>query len=74
MKIKDFKESFKNVKDFRQAHKVKHDLTEILFVAVVATIANRNTWLQIEVFAEIKSELLKKYVKLENSIPSHDTF
>lgn len=74
MKIKDFKESFKNVKDFRQAHKVKHDLTEMLFVAVVATIANCNTWLEIEAFAEIKSELLKKYVKLENGIPSHDTF
>lgn len=74
MKIKDFKESFKNVKDFRQAHKVKHDLTEMLFVAVIATIANCNTWLEIEAFAEIKSELLKKYVKLENGIPSHDTF
>lgn len=74
MKIKDFKESFKNVKDFRQAHKVKHDLTEMLFVAVIATIANCNTWLEIEAFAEIKSELLKKYVKLENGVPSHDTF
>ena len=74
MDIKNFKESFKNIKDFRQAHKVKHDLTEMLFVAVIATIANCNTWLEIEAFAEIKSELLKKYVKLENGIPSHDTF
>ena len=74
MDINQFNDSFKNVEDFRQQHKVKHDLTEMLFIAVVGTIANANTWLEIGAFAEMKGDFLKKYVKLENGIPSHDTF
>lgn len=46
----------------------------MLFIAVLATISNANTQLEIEAFAEIKKELLKKYLNLENGIPSHDTF
>jgi len=74
MKIDDFKDSFGNVEDFRQEWKVKHSLIEILFIAVVATIANANTWLEIGTFAESKEEWLKKYITLENGVPSHDTF
>lgn len=40
MSIKDFKESFGNVKDYRQEGKIKHKLIEILFIAVTATIGN----------------------------------
>lgn len=74
MNLKDFRESFEKVEDFRESHKVKHNLLEIIFVAIVATVANSNTWLEIEAFGEIKENLLKRYVKLENGIPSHDTF
>ena len=74
MNLKDFRESFEKVEDFRESHKVKHNLLEIIFVAIVATVANSNTWLEIEAFGEIKESLLKRYVKLENGIPSHDTF
>lgn len=74
MDIKEFKDTFGAVKDFRQEHKVKHNLTDILFIAIVGTVANANTWLEIEAFAEIKEEWLRKYIKLENGIPSHDTF
>lgn len=74
MNLKDFRESFEKVEDFRESHKVKHNLLEIIFVAIVATVANANTWLEVEAFVEIKENLLKRYVKLENGIPSHDTF
>lgn len=74
MSIEDFKDSFGNIEDFRQEKKVKHSLTEILFMAVVASIANANTWIEIGAFAEVKEEWLKKYIPLENGIPSHDTF
>jgi hypothetical protein len=40
----------------------------------VPTITNANTCLEIEAFAQIKEEFLKRYVELENGIPSHDTF
>lgn len=69
-----FTNSFENIIDFRQQGKVKHKLIEIIFTAVVATIANANTWIEVEAFAEAKEEWLKKYISLENGIPSHDTF
>ena len=50
MNLKDFRESFEKVEDFRESHKVKHNLLEIIFVAIVATVANSNTWLEIEAF------------------------
>jgi len=74
MDIKEFIDSFDGVKDFRQEHKVKHSLIDIIFIAVIGTVANANTWSEIEAFAEIKEEWLKKYIALANGVPSHDTF
>lgn len=74
MTIKKFKEAFSRVEDFRQEGKVKHNLMEIFFIAVVASLANANTWCEIGSFAEVKEEWLKKYIPLENGVPSHDTF
>lgn len=73
MRIQEFEESFNRVEDFRQEWKIKHSLIEIMFIAVVATVANANSWLQIGTFAETKEDWLKKYIKLENGVPSHDT-
>lgn len=72
--IDNFNDSFKNVKDFRQEGKVKHKLMEILFIAVIAILANANTWIEIGTFAEIKKDWLRKYLPLESGVPSHDTF
>lgn len=38
-----------------------------------ATLANTDDWLEIEIFARSNEQLLKKYITLENGIPSHDT-
>lgn len=73
MDIKEFKDSFEKVEDFRQAGKVKHILINILFIGVVATIANANTFIEIGEFAEVKEEWLRKYIDLDNGVPSHDT-
>lgn len=69
-----FKSAFENVSDFRQTWKVKHKLIEIIFTTVIATIANANTWIEVESFVEAKEEWFKKYVDLENDVPSHDTY
>ncbi|WP_139132159.1 transposase family protein, partial [Fusibacter sp. 3D3] len=60
-----FKSAFENVSDFRQEWKVKHKLIEIIFTTVIATIANANTWIEVESFVEAKKEWFKKYVDLE---------
>ena len=74
MNMNNFKNSFSNIKDFRQEWKIKHSLLEVIFIAVIATIANANTWIEIGTFAQIKKDWFKKYMPLENGVPSHDTF
>ncbi len=73
MDIEDFKKSFEEIEDFRQMGKVKHKLMNILFIGVIASIANANTFLEIGAFAEVKEEWLKKYMDFDNGVPSHDT-
>lgn len=74
METNTFTESFGNIIDYRQQGKIKHKLIDIIFVAVVATIGNANNWIEVEAFAEAREKWLKKYIALENGIPSHDTF
>ncbi len=64
---------FKPVPDERQTAKIKHCLTEIIFIAIVATVAGADDWEEIEYFAIEKEEWLRKYLTLSNGIPSHDT-
>lgn len=65
MSINDFKDSFGSIKDSRQEWKVKHSLIKILYIGVIATVANANTWIEIGTFAEIKKEWLKNIYPLK---------
>lgn len=68
------RDTFKNMPDFREEGKVKHKLIDILFIGVVAFISNVESWPNVEAFGNAHEEWLKKYIKLEYGIPSHDTF
>jgi len=70
---KGFIEHFSVIKDFRQEGKVQHKLMDILFIAVAATIANSDSWIEMQLFAERYETWLRKYLELPNGIPSHDT-
>ena len=61
------------IEDVRQPWKVKHSLKDILVIVLFATLANADDWVEIALFAESYQEYLKKYISLENGIPSHDT-
>lgn len=65
---------FVGIHDPRQAKKVEHDLVELLVVAVCAVLAGADDFVQIEVWATEKLDWFRRYLKLENGIPSHDTF
>lgn len=67
-------ENMKAVTDRRQDAKVMHKLEDILFIAVVATIANAGSWEEIADFARGRQEWFRKYISLTNGVPSHDTF
>ncbi len=61
------------IEDNRQQTKVRHKLKDILVIVLFATLANANDWVEMELFAHTHQNYLKKYITLENGIPSHDT-
>lgn len=52
----------------------RHDLAEMLFVAVCATLSGAEGWSDIVEFAENRLVWLRQFVRLENGIPVDDTF
>jgi predicted transposase YbfD/YdcC len=72
-KVSKFVELFSNLPDERQEWKVKHKLVDILFIAVVCTIADCDDWEEMEWIAQAKEKWFRKYIELPNGIPSHDT-
>ena len=51
----------------------QHDLIDIIVIALCGTICHCETWEDLEDFAREREDWLKKYISLENGIPSHDT-
>jgi len=66
---------FGQMKDPRRTSKgnFKHDLLDIIFLVVSATVSSCNDWESIEVFGESQLPWLRKYYPFRNGIPSHDT-
>ena len=68
------KDALSSVVDFRIDRKKKFPLYEILMIAVCALIDGAKGPTDYERFGKAKIGLLKKFLMLENGIPSHDTF
>lgn len=65
---------FVAITDPRQAAKVEHNLVDLLVVAVNAVLVGADTFVEIELWAKERLDWLRGYLRLENGIPSHDTF
>jgi predicted transposase YbfD/YdcC len=52
---------------------MRHLLIDMIAIIICASICGAETWEDIEAFAEAKREWLKRFLKLPNGIPSHDT-
>ena len=59
--------------DSRQQSKVRHALKDIVVIALFATFADAGDWVEIAMFGKIYEAYLRKYLRLENGVPSHDT-
>ena len=70
----DLLEHLSVIGDPRIERNKKHDLSEMLFVAVCAAISGAEGWSDIVEFAEAKEEWLRRFVRLDNGIPVDDTF
>ncbi len=69
-----FDEYFFGIEDPRQAHKIKHLLSEILFITVLAVIAGADDFNEIAKYCKTKYKWLSTFLKFPGGIPSHDTF
>jgi predicted transposase YbfD/YdcC len=67
-------EHFNDLVDPRIERGKKHLLVDIIFVAITSILSGADDWNEIEEFGNLKIAWLRKFIKLENGIPSHDTF
>ncbi|ANP78023.1 hypothetical protein A134_16680 [Vibrio crassostreae 9CS106] len=61
------------IRDPRQAWKIEHTLTDIIFLTIAAVIAGAEGWEDIEDFGEDNLEWLRQYGDFKQGIPVHDT-
>lgn len=65
-------EFFSSIEDPRVDRHKKHKLLDIIILTLCAVISGAEGWEAIEQFGEDKQDWLKKWIALENGIPSHD--
>lgn len=64
---------FKNIDDPRK-YNVRHNLIDIITIAICALICGAQNWVDVEQYGKSKYEWLKQFLQLPGNIPSHDTF
>lgn len=65
---------FARLEDPRDWRGRRHLLSDIMVISILAVICGANHWTEIEEFGHAKEEWLRKFLRLPNGIPSHDTF
>jgi predicted transposase YbfD/YdcC len=72
--VGSMKRYFRSLKDPRVRNRSDHLLIDIIAIALCGVIANCDGWTDIIDFAQNHLEWFKRFLKLPNGIPSHDTF
>lgn len=71
--MEEFAECFAELSDPRAAN-ARHDLLEVMFIALAATLCGAETCSDMALFGRAKLEWLRQVLKLPHGAPSHDTF
>jgi predicted transposase YbfD/YdcC len=71
--MKSFADCFADLPDPR-AENALHDLTELLFIALLATLCGATSCSDMALFARTKAYLPAPILTLKHGFPSHDTF
>ena len=67
-------EAFTGLDDPRTGPAQRHDLTEMILMALCAVLCGADSWVDVAEWAEDNEAWLKRYLVLEHGTPSHDTF
>jgi predicted transposase YbfD/YdcC len=69
-----FVECFEGLEDPRTGNAGRHDLLEILMIALCTVLSGGQSAVDMAIFAREKEAFLREFLKLANGLPSHDTF
>lgn len=72
--IRRFVRLLREIDDSRVPAMIDYPLEEIVLIAFLAVLGNASTWAEMEYFGISNKRWLKKFLKLKNGTPSHDTF
>ena len=64
---------FLGIEDPRIDRTKRHNLIDIMTIAIIAVICGADGWVAVETYGCAKYECLKTFLELPNGIPSHDT-
>lgn len=64
---------FEKITDPRLDRGGNHSLIDMIFLTLCATICGADSWADVERYGKSKLDWLRKFVPLEQGIPSHDT-
>ncbi len=65
---------FAKLTDPRKFHSPPHLLLDMVTLAICAVICGADDWVAIESFGKAKEAWFRKFLRLPNGIPAHDTF
>jgi len=65
---------FEALPDPRGDHGKRHQLSDLLTIAILAVICGAEGWTAVEEFGRAKERWLRTFLDLPHGIPSHDTF
>lgn len=68
------KRHFRKLKDPRLHRRRRHELLNIIVMAICAVIGDCDGWQDIEVFVRNREKWFRRFLDLPNGVPSHDTF
>jgi predicted transposase YbfD/YdcC len=69
-----FRACFEELEDPRSGNAQRHELDEIVMIALVAMLCGAETCVDMALFGRSKEALLRRFLRLPGGIPSHDTF
>lgn len=69
-----FASVFEDLEDPRSGNASRHNLLEILLIALCTVLCGGQTAVDMAEFAAAKEDFLREFLTLENGLPSHDTF
>ena len=69
-----FRACFAELDDPRRGNAQRHELDEIMMIALVAMLCGAASCVDMALFGRSKEPLLRRFLRLPGGVPSHDTF